>query len=121
MEFDERLNILRAGNVIDEQAETLVRRVISRFNDHWNIKLTEESGGRMVTHLAMALMRIKRQEEIAAPETDLLEEFRSLEVFSNSVEITEDLIAWVPMELPKAEKDYMIVNICLILDAENDC
>ena len=120
MEFEERLRILRSGGVISAGIETLVRRVISRFYDRWGIKLTEESGGRMVTHLAMALMRIERQEEIASPETDLLEEFRSLAVFSRSVEIVEDLIAWAPMELPKAEKDYMIVNICLILDAEND-
>ena len=120
MEFDERLNILRSGDVISVTVEALVRKVILRFYERWNIRLTEESGGRMVTHLAMALMRIERKEEIASPETDLLDEFRSLEVFSRSVEIIDDLIAWTPMELPKAEKDYMIVNICLILDAEND-
>ena len=119
-DFDERLKILRNGEVISSEVESLVRRVVSRFNDRWNIKLTEESGGRIVTHLAMALMRIGRQEEIAAPETDLLEEFRSLPVFSQSVEIVEDLAVWVPMELPKAEQDYMIVNVCLILDVEND-
>jgi len=119
-DFDERLKILRSGEVISSEVETLVRRVISRFSERWNIKLTEESGGRMVTHLAMALMRIERQEEIVAPEADLLEEFRSLSVFSKSLEVVEDLADWVPMELPKAEKDYMVVNVCLILDAEND-
>ena len=120
MDFEERLRILRSGEVISAGVEALVHRVISRFYDRWNIRLTEESGGRMVTHLAMALMRIERQEEIASPETDLLEEFRSLDVFPRSMEIVDDLIAWTPMELPEAEKDYMIVNICLILDAEND-
>ena len=120
MDFDERLKILVEGQVISSGTEELVRRVILRFRDRWNIILTEESGSRMVTHLAMALARIERQEEIEAPETDTLEEFRSLAIFSRSVEITEDLIAWVPINLPKAEKDYMIVNICLILDEEND-
>ena len=119
-DFDERLKILRDGGVISPGVEALVRRVISRFRERWNITLTEESGGRMVTHLAMALMRIGRNEEISGPETDLLEEFRDLAVFPNSIEIVEDLMAWVPMELPKAEKDYMVVNVCLILDAEND-
>ena len=119
-DFDERLKILRSGEVISPEVEALVRRVISRFSERWSITLTEESGGRMVTHLAMALMRIGRNEEIAGPETDLLEEFRDLAVFPNSVEIVEDLIAWVPVDLPKTEKDYMIVNVCLILDEEND-
>jgi transcriptional regulatory protein LevR len=116
MDFEERLNILRSGTVISPEVEALVRRVISRFNDRWDIELTEESGGRMVTHLAMALMRIRRKEKITAPETDLLEEFRDLSVFPQSTEIVEDLINWTPMELPEAEKDYMILNVCLILD-----
>jgi len=58
--FDERLKILRSGEVISPEVEALVRRVISRFSERWSITLTEESGGRMVTHLAMALMRIGR-------------------------------------------------------------
>ena len=120
MVFDERLGILSAGNVISPEIEALVRRVISRLHDRWGITLTEENGGRMVTHLAMALMRIRGKEKIAAPETDLLEEFRDLAVFSKSTEIVEDLITWTPAELPEAERDYMIINVCLILDAQHD-
>lgn len=120
MDFDERLKILREGEVISGEVEELVRKVIRRLHDRWDITLTEESGSRIITHLAMALARIERQEEISSPETDVLEEFRSLAVFSHSLAIVEDLAAWVPMELPNAEKDYMIVNVCLILDAEND-
>jgi hypothetical protein len=116
MAFDERLGILRSGNVISPEVEALVHRVVSRFGSQWSIVLTEESGGRMVTHLAMALMRVSRKEEIPAPETDLLEEFKDLAVFPKAVEIVQDLMAFAPMELPEAEKDYMIVNVCLILD-----
>ena len=116
MVFDERLGILRKGNVISPTAEDLVRRVISRLEENWHLILTEENGGRMVTHLAMALMRIERGEDITAPEEDVLEEFSQLDIFEKSVKITDDLMAWTPMDLPKAEKDYMIVNICLLLD-----
>ena len=116
MVFDERLGILRKGNVISSGVEGRVRRVISRLEENWHIKLTEENGGRMVTHLAMALMRIERGEDITAPEDDILEEFYQLDIFEESVKITDDLITWAPMDLPKAEKDYMIVNICLLLD-----
>ena len=116
MIFDERLSILRQGNVISPEAETLVRRVISRLEERWQIKLTEEMGGRMVTHLAMALMRIIRNEEIPAPETDIMDEFRDLESFDLSVEIVNDLVDWTPMNLPDAEMKYMIVNICLLLE-----
>jgi len=120
MEFDERLGILRAGDVISPEVETLVRRVISRFKDRWDIRLTEDNGGRIVTHLAMALMRVFRNEPVATLETDMLDEFIDLPVFPKSIEIIEDLIAWTPMKLPESEKDYMIVNVCLILDAKDD-
>jgi len=116
MVFSERLGILRKGNVISSEVEDRVQKVIARLEEHWELPLTEESGGRMVTHLAMALMRIDRGENIQAPENDVLEEFKELGVFDKSVEIVNDLIAWIPMDLPKAEKDYMIVNICLLLD-----
>ena len=116
MVFGERLGILRSGNVISAGVEDSVRKVISRLEERWKLTLTEENGGRMVTHLAMALMRIKRGEDITAPEEDVLAEFRDLDVFEASMEIVNDLIAWTPIDLPKAEKDYMIVNICLLLD-----
>jgi len=120
MVFDERLGILRSGNVISESVENLVRRVIFRLSDRWRINLTEESGGRIVTHLAMALMRIEKGEKIPPPQADLLDEFREIAVFPDSVEIVEDLIGWTPLDLPESEKSYLIVNVCLILDTEND-
>ena len=116
MVFDERLGILRSGNVISSDVEDQVRKVISRLEEHWEIKLTEENGGRIVTHLAMALMRIKKGENIRPPESSVIEEFRDLDVFEPSCEIVDDLIVWTAMNLPKAEKEYMIVNICLLLD-----
>jgi hypothetical protein len=120
MSLEERLGILRSGNVISMEVLEQVRRVIARLGEHWGINLTEETGGRMITHLAMALMRISRGEEIAAPERDLLDEFRNTPCFPQAVEITKDLSAWANMRLPEAEGDYLIINICLILDAEND-
>ena len=116
MVFDERLGILRSGNVISSEAEDKVKKVVYRLKERWKLALTEENGGRMVTHLAMALMRIDRGEEISSPADDILEEFRELDIYEASVEIVDDLIAWAPMNLPRAEKDYMIVNICLLLD-----
>ena len=117
MVFDERLEILRAGNVISCKVEQMVRKVISRLEEHWQIRLSEEKGGRMVTHLAMALMRIELGEKIKAPENDVLKEFRDLDVFNQSKNIVNDLIAFTPMDLPEAEQDFMVVNICLVLDA----
>ena len=114
--FNERIGILRSGNVISPKVEEQVRAVIFRLEDRWQLSLTEEKGGRLVTHLAMALARIEKGDEISAPEEDQLGEFRSLSVFEEAVKIVEDIIEFAPITLPEAEKGYMILNICLILD-----
>jgi len=107
---------LRSGNVISAAVESRVRKVISRLEERWQIKLNEENGGRIVTHLSMALMRIEKGEHIASPEDSIIEEFRNLEVFEKSCKITDDIAEWAELDLPEAEKEYMIVNICLLLD-----
>jgi transcriptional regulatory protein LevR len=120
MNLDERLKILVSGNVITEDVDRTVRRVIERFSSKWQIELTEENGGRMVTHLAMALMRIKQNKDIRAMEADHFAEFTANEHFARSAAISDDLCRWTPLELPEAERQYLIINICLILDDCNE-
>jgi hypothetical protein len=120
MVFDERLAILVSGNVISQDVDLKVRRVIERFKDHWRIELTEENGGRMVTHLALALMRINQNEDVIPLEQVQYDEFRGSEFFPRSIEITDDLCAWTPLELPEPERRYIVINICLILDELNE-
>jgi transcriptional regulatory protein LevR len=120
MDLDERLDILVSGNVISQDVNNTVRRVIERFKSKWQIALTEENGGRVVTHLAMALMRVEQKKEVNALEEDHFEEFKRSGCFSRSVEITDDLCRWTPLELPEAERQYLIINICLILDDLNE-
>jgi transcriptional regulatory protein LevR len=120
MNLDERINILVSGKVISRDVEKAVRRVIDRFSARWRIELTEENGGRMTTHLAMALMRIGQKKEVSPPEADQFEEFRSSKYFLRSLEITDDICAWTPLELPDGERQYLVINICLILDDINE-
>jgi transcriptional regulatory protein LevR len=116
MEFDERLGILLEGKIISPEVDALVRGLIARLEEQWGISLTEQNGGRMITHLAMALARISRNEAIASPEQDLLDEFRGDACFPRALEIAEDLAAGIPVNLPRSEADYLVMNICLLLD-----
>jgi transcriptional regulatory protein LevR len=116
MDLEERLNILVSGNVILDETKKSVLRVISRLKDQWQIELKDENGGRMVTHLAMALTRVKQNSEVNPLEQEQYEEFKSSDFFVRAVAITNDLCRWVPLDLPQAEREYLIVNICLILD-----
>ena len=120
MIFDERLRILVSGGMISPGVEDMVRRVIKRLETEWHITLTEENGGRMVTHLAMALMRIREGEKINAPDEDQFDEFKTSKFFAEAVAITDDLVSLAPLSLAGSERAYLIINICLIMEELND-
>ncbi|QQO10913.1 PRD domain-containing protein [Breznakiella homolactica] len=116
MGLEDRLKILLSGNLISDDVYHSMQKVINRLSDKWGIALNEKNGSRIVTHVAMALMRISRNEEISPPEHDLLDEFRDCEGFHKAVDMADDLTVFVPMELPRSERDYLIMHLCLILE-----
>jgi hypothetical protein len=88
------------------------------MSDRWGIVLTEENGSRLVTHLAMALMRIFRGESVSSMDAEAVKEFRACGSFPKAVEIADDLIEWTKLDIPVSEREYLDTNICLILEDE---
>ena len=113
----QRLSLLKESQTISAAAHEAVCRTIARFADPWAIHLNEENGARLVTHLAMALARIEKGEPVGEMDKEAYAEFAGCEVFPKAVAITEDLIAYTQMDLPKSEREFLETNICLILDA----
>jgi hypothetical protein len=118
MELDTRLELLLSSGTVSSAVDSAVRSVIARMADRWGIVLTEENGSRLVTHLAMALMRISRGDSVASMDAEALAEFRSCGSFSKAAEIAADLIAWTKISIPESEREYLDSNICLILEEE---
>ncbi|QQO10910.1 PRD domain-containing protein [Breznakiella homolactica] len=118
MELDTRLELLLSSGTISEEVVETVRKVIQRMNHHWKIPLTEENGSRLITHLSVALMRLKRHENIRAMEPGTYEEFKNTPVFPKAQEIADDIIAFTGIEIPESEREYLNANVCLILEDE---
>jgi mannitol operon transcriptional antiterminator len=116
MELDTRLDLLLSSGTVSKEVDAAVRAVIARLADRWGIVLTEENGSRLVTHLAMALMRIRRGEPVAAMDPGALQEFRDCDSFPKAAEIAADLIVWAKLTVPDSEREYLDTNICLILE-----
>ncbi len=115
-QLETRLHILLSSGTISSDAETTVKNVTKRLEEKWNIILNEENGSRFVTHLAMALTRAEKGELVSSMEAEALEEFQELDSFSAAKEITNDLISHIGIHLPESELEFLIVNICLILE-----
>ncbi len=117
-QLENRLEILLSSGTISSAADETVKTVAKRLEEKWEIILNEENGSRFVTHLAMALTRAEKGELVSSMEAEALEEFQELESFSKANEIVQDLLSIIGASFPESEIEFLVVNICLILEDE---
>ena len=94
-------------------------KIINVFKNKYNIVLTEENGSILITHLAMALVRIKNNQDIKdinKIDNSVYEEVIESEYFQTANNIYKDLEYISRVSIPENEKKYILVNICVILD-----
>ncbi|WP_028857208.1 PRD domain-containing protein [Psychrilyobacter atlanticus] len=115
-----RLELLKKADQIDEEVFIAMNKVIELFKKNWGIELTEENGQMMVTHLSMALMRVKNGLPVNKIDEEVYQEVTESEFFEKGKEILEDMKSILPIELPNSERKYMLVNNTLILENLNE-
>lgn len=115
-----RLELLKKAKQIDEEVFKAMTGVIDLFKSNWGIELTEDNGQMMVTHLSMALMRVKNSLPINEIDEEVYEDVKESEFFIKAGKILEDMRTILPVELPESEKKYMLVNNTLILENFNE-
>ena len=119
MTLEERLEILTNSSVIDCDIKESLLKIINVFKNKYNIVLTEENGSILITHLAMALVRIKNNQDIKdinKIDNSVYEEVIESEYFQTANNIYKDLEYISRVSIPENEKKYILVNICVILD-----
>ena len=92
-----RLNVLLDAKKIDEDIIRVVDVFVKETESELGIALTEDNASMFVTHIAMALARIKDGEEIKPIDDALLGE-----------EVTTSPI------YPKAEYGYVALHLCAL-------
>ncbi|MGL5427008.1 MAG: PRD domain-containing protein, partial [Cetobacterium sp.] len=85
-------------------------------NKNYNIVLSEDNGAMMVTHLSMAIMRVKNNDPVKTIDEEVFRETLESEHIPKANIIYEDLEKVLDVVLPEDEKKYMLVNICVILE-----
>lgn len=120
MNLNFRLELLKKANQIDEEVFIAMAGVIDLFKNNWNVELTEENGQMMITHLSMALMRVKKSLPVNEIDEEVYADVKESEFFIQAREILEDMMEILPVKLPESEKKYMLVNNTLILETLNE-
>jgi transcriptional regulatory protein LevR len=119
MKLDERLIILRDAKQIDEDIYSKMLKIIALFKEKWNIELTEENGAMMITHLCIALQRMKNKDAVEKIDEDICEELKKnnyCEKSKQAIKAMEDEIGFV---IPDCEKNFIIMHLCVLFKKEN--
>lgn len=113
--IQQRLAILEAGDQLDANIKQVVIDGIKLIEDKFDILINEENGSMLVTHLAMALMRIKRGEDVEGLSEVALEEVRSQPHYDWCLEFCQWLEEQANLDIPEGEKGYIALHICSLL------
>jgi transcriptional regulatory protein LevR len=108
-----RLQILKSADSITVHAETICKKTIEKF-------VTSENENRytmLITHLAMAVSRMERSEELFPPPEEIMNEIYS----SSCIEEADQRVKWIENEmkkpLPKEEREFLLMHFVTVLSA----
>lgn len=115
MELNGRLELLCNSGQISEKTKETIINIIRLFDTKLDIKLTEEYGAVFITHLAVAIERMKKNRKINPMDDSLFYEVRENPNYYRSVEILNDIEKETGIEFFENEKAFIILHICSIL------
>ena len=112
----ERLDILVEAELIDQETYEKVKRIMNEVSEEFTLDLSTESGQMFITHVSMAIMRIKNNEATTDVENTIFEEIKESENFENALRFAEIIENIIEHEIPKNEKEYLVINGCLLME-----
>jgi transcriptional regulatory protein LevR len=119
MELDDRLIILRDAKQIDEDIYSKILKIISMVKDEWSIELKEENGAMLITHLCIALQRIKNKNVVEKIDEDIYEEIKKNIYYEKGRQLLRDMEDEIGFLIPDCEKNFIIMHLCVLFEKEN--
>jgi len=113
-ELNERVKILAENDVISFRAADLAKQAFRQLQE----KLQTEdipNSEMLFTHLATAITRIERGEEIGAPMSGILEEIKTSKFYPDALHQIGRIEELHRDALPKEEWDYLLIHYTTVL------
>lgn len=111
-----RLNLLSDAGEIDEKIKYAIINFLENFKKAYSIEITEENGSMLVTHLAMALARIKRGEEIDTVDEEIFKEVKETNIYKEIPRFYAEIENELNIQIPEVEKDYIALHVCTLIE-----
>jgi transcriptional antiterminator len=119
VELDIRLGILKDAGQIDEEVYRNVIKVISIFHHRWCIDLKEGNGAMLITHLCIALQRLKNNCPVEKIDEQIYEEVKLNQYFRICEKALNIIESEMNMDIPEGEKSFLLMHLCVLFDKEN--
>lgn len=118
MELSERLDLFMSSGQISEMTYRALLKVIDKLEQQYGIVLTEENGAMFVTHLSIAIERIKKQEYIEAVDKEIYKEIENDLSFGRAEQAFGLIQQESNITIPDNEKGYIMIHLCALLNHE---
>ena len=113
----ERLEILLQSKVIQEDTHAFALHVIQFLEGEYQVN--KEAMEMMITHLVMAMERIKRGEIAELMDDDVFNLVLEDIDFEKARNIMLEISNQTEMEFPQSEEQYMLLHLCNSLKGED--
>lgn len=113
-----RLEILVEGDQLEAELKIKIENLLEKFEDDFSLKLTNENATMLVTHLPMALMRIKRNEEVENLNEIVLTELKKEKYYPDCIEFIQKIEKKTEIIIPTGEKNYLALHFCNLIKNE---
>lgn len=117
MDIMERINILRDTEFSTEQEYKDLVSIVALFQEEFNISLTEENAGVMITHMAAAFRRNRTKESIDGLDPVVVEQMEASGEYSGAVEILREIQNTIENKVNAIEEEYFLLHISNFLEA----
>lgn len=107
-----RLNLLKDAGEIDEKIAEAVVEFAKEVEREYNAQLNEDNGSMLITHLCMALGRIKKGEEINPIDELSLQEIKATPAFQKVPNLVKSLEKITNLVVPEEEFGYIALHLC---------
>ncbi|MDI3362228.1 PRD domain-containing protein [Lelliottia sp. V89_10] len=109
--MEERLNLLCQAGIIDKDICDGMSGVVTQLETVWAISVHNEQGEMAITHMANALMRSRRGEEIGPLDAGILDEMQSCDIWPQVESVHQAVLAPFDVRLHPNEEGYLLANL----------
>lgn len=114
-----RLNLLLDAGEIDEDIIQIIKEFTEIIERELSLTITEKNGSMLVTHMAMALARIEKGEEILPLDDVLMGEVKTSDIYDRVPLLISKLEEKFNIEIPESEFGYIALHLCNLNNINN--